>query len=142
MDNDWLAAFVRLRSCIVKCGCGNETFIDVDKDTNCFNCGSKIPKPYLLTTVDKKYNIPLFPGCKLYRNQIHEGNDDYLEICGEITRHPDKPGIWGIKNLDKNIWKITFNDDSEKTLEPNKNQAFGNIKSITFDNKSIGIIQK
>ena len=36
--------------------------------------------------------------------------DDYLEVCGEITRHPNKPGVWGIKNLDKNIWKITFHD--------------------------------
>lgn len=134
-DNDWQLLFTNLRSCIVKCPCGSETFLDLDGDSLCINCSVKIPKPPVLST-QHKYRVALFPGVKLYRCHTDADSDDYREVTGEVIRNPKKPTIWGLRNLSGSAWNIENIDGTLKPLAPNDVAVVVKIKQIHFPNTS------
>ena len=140
MDSEWQTAFVNLRSCLVRCACSEETIIDPASDSQCFNCKSVIPKPMMLSI--GKYNVPLFPGVKLCECHVRAASDDYGSIKGEITRHPDKPSLWGLRNLDDKPWSITLIDGTLTELQPGRNMQIGRIAQVDFDSETKGVIIK
>lgn len=138
-DNDWQITFTKLRDCIVKCPCGGETFLDLNADeSNCINCGTRIPRPPILLT--KKYKVALFPGNKIYRCHTDEDSDDFTRVDGQIIRSQNRSDIWGLRNLSNNDWTVTQKDGSECTLENGKVQIIVKTESIDFGN-CIGTIE-
>lgn len=79
-DNDWQIVFTQLRDCIVKCPCGGETFLNLDGDSLCINCGLKIPRPPVLLS-QNRYKVALFPGMKLYRCHTDPGQRRFQRNC-------------------------------------------------------------
>ena len=138
-DNDWQLLFTRLRDCIVKCPCGNETFLDLSGDSLCVNCGVKIPKPPILST-QGKYRVALFPGMKLYRCHTDSDSDDYREATAEVIRNPKNPAIWGLRNLSDAVWNIENTDGTIKALGKNDVAVIVKIKQISFPN-TVGIVE-
>ncbi len=130
-DNEWQAVFMQLRDRIVICPCGCETFLDVDGDSNCINCGMKIPKPIVMHS-QKRYKVVLFPGVKLYRCHIDGGSDDYREECGEVIRNPNKPTVWGLRNLSDVTWNVEYKDGAYKMLSKGEVAVITKIKAIHF----------
>ena len=91
-DNDWQIAFTRLRDCVIECPCGGETFLDLSRDeTECINCGMKIPRPPLLIT--KKYQVALFPGNRIFRCHTDEDSDNFVYPDGMVIRSRNRPDI-------------------------------------------------
>ena len=138
-DNDWQEVFTRLRDCIVKCPCGGETFLDLEGDSLCINCGLKIPKPPVLSS-QNRYKVALFPGIKLYRCHIDRDSDDFRKIVGEVIRNPKEPTIWGLRNLSDEVWQIETKDGKVKTMGKNEVSVVTKIKQIHFQN-CIGTIE-
>jgi DNA-binding helix-hairpin-helix protein with protein kinase domain len=131
--SDWQIAFTRLRDMLITCPCGGETFFDPDESSAiCIHCGAKIPRPSVLS-VDK-YKVVLFPGQKIYRCHFDNDSDDYKEICGEVLRNPDKPQIWGLRNLSSRTWTVTETDGAVKTIAKNDVLVIVTAKSIDFGN--------
>ena len=59
-------------------------------------------------------------------------SDDISTVVGEISTHPTKPGVLGLKNNDILPWEIVLKDGSFKMLEPGKNISIGTIAEIKF----------
>lgn len=130
-DADWQLLFTRLRDVLVTCPCGTETFLDpAQTESVCIGCGLRIPRPPVLTV--KKYAVVLFPGKKLYRGQIEEYSDSYTEVAGEVVRNPNRPDIWGLRNLSGATWIITDSAGVQRTLQAGEAAAIARIREIQF----------
>ena len=135
IDNDWRKAFVSLRSMLVMCpGCSNELFLNMNGETKCTNkkCSRTIQKLNWISFLDDKYKIPIYPGVKIYKCMTDDLSDDISTVVGEISTHPTKPGVLGLKNNDILPWEIVLKDGSFKMLEPGKNISIGTIAEIKF----------
>ena len=132
-DNDWQIAFTELRSSIVTCPCGGETFLDLSGDSLCVCCGMKIPKPPVLS-LQGRYKVALFPEMKLYKCHTDRDSDDYKEIAGEVIRNPKQPTIWGLRNLSDTIWNVEYKDGTSKILSKGEVAVVTKIKQIQFPN--------
>ncbi len=132
-DNDWQIAFTALRSLIVTCPCGGETFLDLSGDSLCVSCGIKIPKPPVLS-LQGRYKAALFPGVKLYKCHIDRDSDDYKEIAGEVIRNPKQPAIWGLRNLSDSAWNTEYKDGTYKLIAKGEVAVVTKIKQIRFPN--------
>ncbi len=132
-DNEWQILFTQLRGCIATCICGGETFLDTRTDSLCINCGQKLPRPYVLCC-QGRYELPLFPGIRLYRCHMDRDRDDHRQICGEVLRNPRQPGIWGLKNLSDAVWNVVYKDGSVKQLAKGEVAVVTKIEKIHFPN--------
>ncbi len=130
-DNDWQIAFTRLRDSIVTCPCGGETFLDLEGESLCINCGIKIPKPPVFHTVGR-YDVALFPGGKLYRCHTDRDSDDYRQVAAEVIRNPKQPTVWGLRNLSNQMWNVEYKDGTTKPLLQNEVAVVTRIKEIQF----------
>ena len=130
-DNEWQIVFTRLRDCVVKCPCGGETFLDLESDeSNCVNCGMKIPKPPVL--VSKKYRAALFPGKKIYLCHTKEDSDVYSVETGKVVRSQNNPGVWGLKNISGEEWRVEYRDGSSAALPSGKVVVIVKLRSVDF----------
>jgi hypothetical protein len=131
--SEWQIVFTQLRDMLITCPCGGETFFDPDEESAlCIHCGVKIPRPSVLTV--QKYKVVLFPGQKIYRTHIDRDSDNYSEICGEVIRNPDKPQIWGLRNLSPVKWTSTGLDGTIKETANGDVLVITRTKSIDFGN--------
>jgi serine/threonine protein kinase len=137
-DSEWQIAFTQLRDMLITCPCGGETFFDPNEDSAlCIHCGVKIPRPSVLSV--QNYKVVLFPGQKLYRCHIDNDSDEYTEVCGEVIRNPDKPQIWGLRNLSPVSWTATMQDGMEKAITKDDVLVIARTKSVSFGNCTAGI---
>jgi hypothetical protein len=131
--SEWQIAFTQLRDMLITCPCGGETFFDpTEESAICIYCGVKIPRPSILSV--QQYKVVLFPNQKIYRCHFDNDSDDYNEVCGEVLRNPDKPQIWGLKNLSSASWQITAEDGTNKTIAKGEVLVIAKTKSINFGN--------
>jgi hypothetical protein len=131
--SEWQIAFTQLRDMLITCPCNGETFIDpMEESAICIHCGVKIPRPSVLSV--QKYKVVLFPGMKLYSCHTDLDCDDYKQITGEVIRNPDKPQIWGLRNLSPKPWTATALDGSAKTIANGDVLVIAMTKSIDFGN--------
>ncbi len=132
-DNEWQILFTRLRDCVVTCPCGGETFLDLDsEESECVNCGMKIPRPPLLYT--KKYRVALFPGTKLYKCHTREETDNYNCVTGAVIRSQNRPGVWGLKNLSGDVWTVKTRSGESVEVPSGKVMVIVKTDSIDFGN--------
>lgn len=137
-DSEWQIVFTQLRDLLITCPCGGETFFDPGEDSAlCIHCGVKIPRPALLSV--RHYTVVLFPGQKLYRCHIDSESDDYAKRCGEVVRNPDKPQIWGLRNLTAGPWMAEAHDGAVKPVKPGEVLVIARTKRIDFENCSAQI---
>jgi len=108
LDSDWLKLFIRLRSEIITCSCGDEIFADPTVPVKCGNCGKQVAIPAYLKF--KKWNVPLFPTANLYPCHTVDGSDDFKNPVAEVIVSTKKAGYMGIRNLSNTTWQITGAD--------------------------------
>jgi hypothetical protein len=82
----------------------------------------------------QKYKVVLFPGMKLYRTHIDRDSDNYTEVVGEVMRNPQKPQIWGLRNLSLVTWTATAQDGSTKAIANGDVLVIARTKSVDFGN--------
>ena len=127
LDSDWLRLFIRLRSEIITCSCGNEVFADPTEQVNCVNCKKQFRIPAYLKF--KKWNVPLFPTANLYPYHTVDGSEDFKNPVAEVIVSTKKAGYMGIKNLSNTTWYIV-GADGKQTPKSN-----GEVVTITSGTK-------
>jgi len=137
--SEWQIAFTQLRDMLITCPCGGETFFDpAEQSAICIYCGVKIPRPSIMSA--QKYKVVLFPAQKIYRCHFDNDSDNYTEVCGEVIRNPDKPQIWGLKNLSPSSWTITSEDGKTAAIAKGETLIIAKTKNIDFGNCKAVII--
>ncbi len=116
-ENEWQKTLVRLRDELLQCPeCGNDIFLNrfSNGEIKC-SCGHSYSHPLRLKL--EKYNVPLFPGVKLYACHTRGNNDDYSTVTGEVKVNKKNPAIWGIRNLSGDSWFIMPENGEGKNIE-------------------------
>jgi DNA-binding helix-hairpin-helix protein with protein kinase domain len=124
-DNAWQKLLVRLRDeWYVTCpSCGRAIYLQgcsAATGLKCSGCDSSFSYPWRLVIKQGavSYNIPLFPGKKVYACHIAKGSDDYRIVLGEVVMNKNKPSLWGVKNLSQETWRIKPPGSAEKEIAP------------------------
>jgi DNA-binding helix-hairpin-helix protein with protein kinase domain len=122
-ESEWRKAFVQLRDSIVYCGgCGAENFYDSEKlQANkphiCWACNAAVQLPARLrigqAVIMLNHDTQLFPH--------HLGNlYDFTAPIAEVSRHPQNPNVWGLKNLSQEKWVTTRPDGAMSEVPPGR----------------------
>lgn len=134
----WREAMVKLNDQILYCPkCGCENFYDIEaikkmgKLQACWSCNKDIPLPPRLRIEDNiimlNHDTQLFPHHIDMKKQY-----DFSAPIAEVTQHPEKPGLWGLKNLSEEKWVFTTNKGEVKDVEPGKNTPLVSGIKINF----------
>lgn len=119
MDKTWQNLLIQVRSKYAQCPiCGKKTFIELDGESKCLECGKVFNKPRVLKV--GKYSIPLVPGQHIYYAQISIEDSKYLDVAGVVVRNPNDPNLWGIKNLSCLQWMVTTTQNEIVALDSGK----------------------
>lgn len=137
-ESEWRVTLARLRDSVIYCGaCGAENFYDLDGLKNngklnpCWDCNKPVQAPARIR-IDKQI-IMLNHDSKLYPHHIYpQQNYDYTQPAGEMTRHPQNPNHWGIKNLSSEKWVITTPDGQIKDVQPGQSVPIAVGTKINF----------
>ena len=122
IENEWQQLFIRLRSQIIKCGCGRTNFASMfekvdEKTYRCPKCGMEF---ITLGFSNREWRMPLYLGSKFYECEISYNSDDFLSVAGELVENKLKPGVLGIKNLSEKTWKVKMPDGVVYDIAPGK----------------------
>jgi serine/threonine protein kinase len=126
-ESEWRAAMVRLRDSILYCPhCGAENFYDADslnapgaKPAPCWSCMKEIILPYRIRI--GRNVVMLNHDSKLFLHHVDDQKMyDFSKPVAEVTRHPAKPSIWGLKNVSTEKWVGVATDGSVKDVEPGR----------------------
>ena len=126
-ESEWRAAMVRLRDSILYCPhCGAENFYDADalnapagKPAQCWSCTKEITLPYRIRI--GKNVVMLNHDSELFLHHVDDQKMyDFSKPVAEMTRHPAKPSIWGLKNVSTEKWVCVATNGSVKDVEPGR----------------------
>lgn len=138
-EKKWQEIFTTLRDMMIKCSCGSETFVDINKKPyKCMNCNKDLP-PYPILKV-KKYNVVLAPGQKLYACHIVNDSDDYREVKGEVVTSRNNPSILGLKNDSDSVWNATIPDGTTRSYDNGNVIKIGRGLKVNFGGGNNGEI--
>jgi len=138
-ENEWRSAMVRLRDSIVYCRhCGAENFYDAEamqagggKPVACWSCAKDVVLPFRIR-INKAVSM-LNHDSKLYPHHVDDGRlFDFSGPVAEVVRHPQNPGIWGLKNLSSEKWVVIAQDGTAKDVEPGKSAPLASGSRINF----------
>lgn len=138
-ESEWRKALVQLRDTIIYCPqCSAENFYDVaalkasgGKPGVCWSCGSDLVLPPRLRIGDAV--VMLNYDTKLYPHHVDPGRMyDFSAPVAEVTRHPQNPNIWGLKNLAIEKWVITLDDGAIKDVEYGRSMTLTPGVKISF----------
>jgi DNA-binding helix-hairpin-helix protein with protein kinase domain len=119
IEKEWLDIFFRLKADIIKCtNCHEEMFASNGTTSKCIECGKTPNKWNTLKT--SSYNVPLFPGSKLYLWHVDSSEDDIQSVLGEIVANKNNPSLYGIRNLSTLSWKVNLVDGTQRAVTPNE----------------------
>jgi serine/threonine protein kinase len=121
--SEWRKAFVQLRDAILYCGaCSAENFYDGEKlQANrphiCWSCNAIVQLPARIrigqSVVMLNHDTQLFPH--------HLGSlYDFTAPIAEVSRHPQNPNLWGLKNLSQEKWVTTRSDGTMSEIPPGR----------------------
>jgi len=142
-ETEWQKGLVRLQDSIIYCfSCsskGTENFYDADlikqgDQPFCWNCRKNIPLPFRIRLKGKvgenivmlNHNTVLFP-------HHLEGKDfDFSKPLAEVSRHPQNPNLWGLKNLTGQKWTFRGADEILKEVDSGKNMPLSTGIKVNF----------
>ncbi len=135
-EGQWISAFSRLRDNVLICQvCGAENFLSEVpsgqgmRPPSCGACKAIIPRPPCLKIKEKV--IFLHHDTKLFLH--HLGYEwDFETPVAEVTRHPQKPNLWGLRNLSQTTWNCTLEDGTRRDVQPGLPAPLSNNLVISF----------
>jgi len=138
-EGEWRSVLARLQdSLLTSCACKKENFFDPAElnassgyQKPCWNCGKVPALPFRLQL--GKLVIVLNPNTKLYAHHQEDHSDlDADSPLAEVVRHPNNPGILGLKNLSGGRWVATKADGSMLDVEMGKSVVLAKGTKIAF----------
>ncbi|MCK8823582.1 serine/threonine protein kinase [Fuchsiella alkaliacetigena] len=142
-EGQWRSAMLRLRDSIFYCvDCGGENFYDpqqMDKEQpgECCHCAQELVLPYRIKFDDNEQKIVMLNSeAKLYPHHTDKNSKrDFSKEVAELTQHPKKPSVWGLKNLSDTPWSVTNNKGEIKEVVPERSIALAAGVKIDFGNR-------
>ena len=116
LESAWIRVFVRWRSEIVKCACGNENYVGAGGEFTC-SCGKTRRIPAYLRF--KKSAIPIYPGVELFACQTVADSEDFRTKTGEIVKSVKDPKMLGLRNLSDAVWIVCGADGMSQAKSKN-----------------------
>ncbi|NMO54286.1 protein kinase [Actinoplanes sp. TBRC 11911] len=133
-ETQWRDLALDLRDVIHYCpGCGNENFWDRadPAGTRCWRCGTTIAPPPRLVT--RRGVVLLNHDTKLYPHHIGETRRDFARPLAEVVRHPSRPGVTGLRNLDANRhWRADTGAGSSFAVPPGRSCTLAAGTTVDF----------
>jgi len=133
IEQEWLRIFIRMRSEIFKCSCGEVYFADPVNPNPCPGCNKQNTFPFYIKT--KRYNLPVHQRTKLYSCHTENDSDDFTKLCGEVSL---KEGF-ELKNVSGSNWTVT-DGDSSSSIVPNASFTIKKGIVINFGGANAEII--
>jgi serine/threonine protein kinase len=122
-ESQWRLALRRALDSLCYCpGCGSENFYEETptgspQAKRCWSCNESLPWPLRLRFNGKQV-VALNHDTKLTSRQT-TGDDQEL-VTAEVTRHPQDPTIWGLKNRSSAKWVATNPQGELSDVQPDK----------------------
>jgi DNA-binding helix-hairpin-helix protein with protein kinase domain len=128
IEKEWLKTFIRLRSEIFKCSCGEVFFADPVTSSKCPACQKEqVFNSYICTP---KYNIAIHQRTKLYACHTEGESDDFSALSAETILNPD--GILELKNRSKKTWLVLDRSGKQQSRGPGKTISLDKGSTIIF----------
>ena len=134
IDQEWLRLFIRMRSEIYKCPCGEVYFADPVAPNPCPSCGKANEFPLYIKT--KRYNVPVHRRTKLYACHTEQDSDNFETFTGEVIA---AGGGFELKNRSGKHWRVTAGENTA-AFEPDTSVTLKKGMSINFGGGSAEII--
>lgn len=140
-ESEWRNKFIQLRDSIFYCdGCGSENFYDLEavksnqgKPNACWSCKKTPTLPFRMK-IDKSI-IMLNHDTKLFSHHIDAKKQyDFKKPMAEVSKHPNDPNVWGLKNLSDEKWVLTDSKGTLKDILQGQNCRLENGVKIQFGN--------
>lgn len=129
LESEWRKIFIRLRSEVITCRCGNEVFADPTAPVRCTECGKQFTIPAYLKF--KKLNVPLIPNVNLFACHTVEDSEDFKTPTAEVIVSKNNPGTMGIRNLSDVTWYVIGSDG--KSVPKGKNEVVKVASELKID---------
>jgi serine/threonine protein kinase len=136
-ESEWRIAMNNLEDSIYYCGSsGAENFYDIEasgRQAKCWNVQSSKILSIPPTIKIGRREIMLNHDTKLYSRHI-----DHIQPCdsnkpiAELTHHPDRPQIWGLKNTSQSSWNTIATDGTMREVVPGQSVAIAQGLRICF----------
>jgi DNA-binding helix-hairpin-helix protein with protein kinase domain len=135
IEQEWLRLFIRMRSEIFKCPCGEIYFADPVNPNPCPECKKQNAFPLYIKT--QRYDLPVHQRTKLYACHTEKDSDDFETLSGEVSQ---KGGDFEMKNTSNKNWMVTEGvNTSSVSIEPNAAFTLKKGMSINFGTVSAEI---
>ena len=117
-ESEWRAGMARLRDLLAYCTtCGAENFYDpgapgsppAGSGATCWRCSSPLIAPPRLRIFDGTTSkiVVLNQDTRLFPYHLGEiGNYDFSRQLAAVVPHPQRPGVFGLKNLSDRAWAL------------------------------------
>lgn len=117
---DWLKLYVRFRNEIIKCSCGNETFIVNSQTTNCDNCKRPIKIDQVFEYELQKYSTAAQYGARIYRCQVSSCSiDEALQPVAVVVGNKTT-GEMGVRNKTSLILEAITPSGKSRQVKPDE----------------------
>ncbi len=143
--SEWKRVFVQLKDHIVTSSSGAENFYDTQK--------VKKGEPLICWHTKKQITIParlklgtdvlvLNKGKQLFAHHLEKGKTfDFSTPLAEVIENPQKPGVFGLRNLSQTSWKVTNTEGATSEVPQGKAAALKGGNTIDFGGKT-GVLSK
>lgn len=136
--SSWRLALGKLRDALYPCAhCTTDNVYDLvalkargGAPGGCIHCGRELVLPARMKV--GKHVLVLPAGSKIYRHHVEIGRSIGSDAVAEVSCHPQKPEILGIKNVSGQTWSIQWPDGKLLPLEPGKTIKLENGLKIQF----------
>jgi DNA-binding helix-hairpin-helix protein with protein kinase domain len=137
-ESEWRAGMAQLRDFIIYCtACGVENFYEPTPSKAgpqtpiCWACKRPVVLPMQLHV--GKLVVMLNHDTRLYPHHLDEQRRyDFTSPVAEVTRHPAKPDVWGLKNLSVSKWVSTNAASQANAVAPGQTVAIAPGTRISF----------
>lgn len=137
-EQAWLKHLLRLKNSIMYCACGAENFYDLEAlsldglKKTCWACHRDLHLPLRMRIGDQV--IMLNHDTKLFEHHLDpRATLDFRVVMAAVTQHPTQTGVWGLKNMTKDMWLVTGKDGRRYTVASGKSVTLDDGMEITID---------
>lgn len=125
----WRTHLARLLDGIVVCACRAQNLTEDGRPFRpCWSCGRPIPPPVKLRFRDRV--LVLNAGTDVTRHHFRH-DFDYGHVVARVVVHPDRPNLWGLRNLGTTPWLANDESGDEREVPPDR--AVGLVAGTTIN---------
>jgi ribosomal protein L37E len=133
LESKWGDIISSIRNQLIVCSsCGKETFVDMDKPSNCIECGKPVKVSYRIQS-NNHGSIALSPKKNIFLGK------SYQPIAVVQIKQTD-PSVWELKNLSPTTWSVETTIGTIRTIATNEFMPVKPGLKITFSQGEKGEI--